>query len=63
MKIYILITAIFFSIAAIIHLLRLINGWPAQIGTFEIPIAVSVFGLVLAGILSISGFNLYKKIS
>ncbi len=50
-----------FGIIALLHLARIIYGWPAQIGTFVVPTWVSWLSLVVAGYLAITAFMLLKK--
>ena len=49
-----------FTIIAILHLLRLIYSWPAQIGTFAVPIWLSLVAVVISAYISYSAFNLTK---
>ena len=44
---------IIFAMVAVVHLLRFVLGWNANIAGTEIPMWVSVAGLVIAGGLSI----------
>jgi len=50
-----------FGLVCIMHVLRLLLGWPMVIGTFVVPTWVSVAGAVVAGYLSLQGFRLQKK--
>jgi hypothetical protein len=52
------VTAALFLIVAVLHLLRIIFGWTAEIGGLAIPMWVSWLGLVVAGALAYSGFRL-----
>jgi len=54
-----LVTAIF-SIVAIMHILRLLNGWQIQIGPFMVPTWASIIGALLAGYLAYQGIRLKK---
>ncbi len=47
-----LLAAVFFTIAALLHLLRLIFNWQAVIGAFAVPYWVSVIGVIVAGYLA-----------
>ena len=51
------LTAALFLIIAVAHLLRIIFGWPAQIGGLDIPVWVSWLALVVAGALAYFGFR------
>jgi hypothetical protein len=52
------ITAALFLIVAVLHLLRIVFGWTAEIGGLAIPMWVSWLGLIVAGALAYSGFRL-----
>ena len=56
-KTYNLITASLFLIIAVVHLLRVIVGWPAQIGGLDIPQGASWLALVVSGALAYFGFR------
>ena len=58
---YFLISGLVFAIVAIVHFLRIINQIPVVFGTWDIPMAGSVIGLIVAGILSYCGFTLMCK--
>ncbi len=54
-KIYCRISATIFTVVAIAHLSRLINGWAVQVDGLVIPMWVSVFGFVVTGGLAFLG--------
>jgi len=58
---YFLISGLVFAIVAMVHLLRVINQFPVVVGVWVIPMAVSVIGFIVAGILSYCGFTLMCK--
>jgi len=58
---YFLISGLVFGIVAAAHLLRIINQFSVVVGTWAIPMAGSVAGFVVAGILSYCGFTLMCK--
>ena len=60
-KMYFLISSLVFAIVAVAHLLRIINQLPVVVGTWDIPMSLSVIGLIAAGILSYCGFTLMCK--
>lgn len=45
------INVVLFSLIGILHLLRLLRGWPAQIGGWDLPLWLSVIALILSGVL------------
>ncbi|MGH7474548.1 MAG: hypothetical protein ACREJW_11445 [Candidatus Methylomirabilales bacterium] len=51
-----------FGIIAILHLLRLLYGWHAQIGNFVVPTWLSWVSLLVAGYLAITAFSLLRKL-
>ncbi len=51
------ITAVLFLVIALLHLLRIIFGWPAQIGSLEIPLWASWLALVVTAALAYFGFR------
>jgi NAD/NADP transhydrogenase beta subunit len=55
------VTAAVFLIVAVVHLLRIIFGWAAQIGGLDIPVWVSWLALVAAGALAYFGFRLNSR--
>ena len=54
---YMTVTATLFLVVALIHLLRIIFGWPVEIGGLSIPLWVSWLGVLLAGALAYFGFT------
>jgi TRAP-type C4-dicarboxylate transport system permease small subunit len=55
---YNIVTAVLFLIIAALHLLRIVFGWPARIGSLDIPLWVSWLALVITGGLAYFGFRL-----
>ena len=51
------VTAALFLIVAVLHLLRIVFGWAAQIGGVTVPIWASWLALVVAGGLAWAGFR------
>ncbi len=60
-KTYLLISSAIFALVAILHIVRLINHWSIQIGTFAVPFWGSWLGFVIATALSIWAFRLMSK--
>lgn len=52
------VSIVFFSLLAAVHALRLILGWPAQLGSWDVPMWVSALAVLLTGTLA---FFLYKE--
>jgi len=51
------ISGTIFLLIAVGHLLRILNGWGAEIGSFSIPMWISWVAVVLAGYLSYQGLK------
>ncbi len=60
-KTYFNLVSIIFSIIAVLHLLRIILGWHAEIGGWVVPMWLSWVALIMAGYLAFAGFKLGKK--
>ena len=60
-KTYLHVTKTIFGIIALLHLLRIIFGWGAVIGSVVIPLWLSILAFIVAGYLSYSGYRLSKK--
>jgi hypothetical protein len=56
-KIYATVTATLFLMMGIVHLLRIIFGWQAEIGGLNIPFWVSWLALFVTGALAYFGFT------
>ncbi len=52
------IVVFFFSALAIVHALRLINGWPANIGGLVVPMWISWVAMPVAAFLAYQGIKL-----
>gem|GEM_PF-697779 len=59
-KIYFHITSAIFAIITLLHFSRLIFGWTAIVGDYEVPMWMSYVGTIAAGFLSLQAFKLNK---
>ena len=55
------VSGMLFGVIALMHLLRVLAGWPAHLGTFEAPMWLSWVAMVVAGYLAFSAFRLKSK--
>jgi hypothetical protein len=55
---YLLVTAVIFSLVALLHLARIGFGWSAVLAGWSVPMWLSWIALVVAGVLAYSGFSL-----
>jgi hypothetical protein len=58
---YVLLSASIFAVVALVHLIRLSQGWTVQLGPYAIPPGASWIGLVLAAALSWWGFASLRR--
>ena len=59
---YLLVSGVVFCLVALLHLVRVINGWGLQCGPWPVPIWVSWGGTVVPGILSVWAFRLAARV-
>jgi hypothetical protein len=60
MRAYLVISGALFAIVALVHVLRLALGWPAEIAGWAVPMWVSWIAVPAAAALSIWAFRLLK---
>lgn len=58
MRGYLWISGLVFGAVALLHVLRLAYAWPAQIGSWAVPLELSWVGAVAAGVLCAWGLRL-----
>ncbi len=51
-KAYCTVSGILFFLIALAHLMRLVYGWPVEIGQATVPMFVSWFGLIVPAVLA-----------
>lgn len=61
-KAYLEASVVIFTLVALMHLIRLLQGWPILVGTLSIPVWGSVLVLVVSAGVAIWGFTLIKKV-
>ena len=59
-KTFCLTAGALFAAIAVLHLLRLVFGWAAQIGGWVVPSWISIVALLVAAFLSYEGLRLSK---
>jgi len=60
---YLLITAVIFSLVALLHLVRIIFGWSVVLGSWSAPMWLSWVALIVTGALAYFGFSLATQSS
>jgi hypothetical protein len=58
---FVLIAGVIFAIVALVHLLRIVMGWPIVIDNWTVPMWVSWIALVIATGLSYLGLSLVSR--
>ena len=53
---YAAVSALIFSLVALVHVVRIIRRWKVQIGPLSVSMTVSWVGLVVATLIAIWGF-------
>ncbi len=61
MRVYLRISGAVFGLIALLHVLRLLRHWPAQIADWTVPIWVSWIAILAAAVLSIWAFRLVRQ--
>ena len=54
------ISAIVFVVIAILHLIRVVLGWPAIIADFQLPVSVSLIAIVVAGYIAYENWKVAR---
>ena len=62
-KLYLTISGVIFALIGLFHLLRIMFQWPAMVGTFAVPIPISLMVIVLAGGLAFWAFRLSRTLT
>lgn len=57
---YLAISGTLFTVVALAHLARVINGWPIEVADWAIPMVVSWVGVVVPLALAIWAFKLIR---
>ena len=58
---YLVISGILFGLVAILHLLRLVNGWAVTVGPWSAPMWISWMGTLFAALLFVWALRLASK--
>ena len=61
MKKFLFVVSIVFGVVAIMHLLRVVYGVDVIVGTWDVPMYISVVGLIVPGVLAVLGFHYAKR--
>ncbi len=62
-KTYCGVSALLFTVVALVHLTRLIYGWPVQVDSAAVPMLVSWMGLAVSGGLAVWGYRGFRAVT
>ncbi|MSQ88872.1 MAG: hypothetical protein EXR32_06300 [Betaproteobacteria bacterium] len=62
MRVYLQITSVVFGVIALLHLVRLLLGWPAQIAGWVVPLWLSWLAFFATGALSVWALRLLGQL-
>lgn len=55
------VVGVIFAAVGFIHLLRLLTGFQIILGTWDVPLWISIIGVIISWYLSYNAFTLSKK--
>ena len=61
-KAFVIVSTLFFALVAVMHLIRLTLGWSAQLGTWSVPLWVSVLAVLVSAGVAVWGFTLVRRV-
>jgi hypothetical protein len=60
-KAYVTASATIFLIVSVVHLLRLMEGWPVSVGSLNVPMWVSVLAVLASAGAGVWGLTLLRR--
>ena len=60
-KTYLIVSGVIFGAVAVLHALRILNQWSAQIAEFTVPFGASWIGVLVAAGLCVWAFRLARR--
>ncbi len=61
-KSYMIVSTLIFALVALMHLIRITQGWPILLGTMTVPLWVSVLALLVFALVALWGISLIQKV-
>jgi hypothetical protein len=55
---YLIVSTLIFAVVAVMHLMRIVLGWSAQVGTFNVPFWMSILAVLVSASVAIWGCRL-----
>ena len=60
-KAYLIVSTLIFAFVAVMHLIRLTLGWSVQLGTWNVPLSMSVLAVLVSAAVAIWGLTLMRR--
>jgi len=60
-KAYVTASALIFALVALGHLIRLMEGWPVQVGSYSFPAWASLLAILVTASVSMWGLSLLRR--
>jgi len=60
-KAYLIVSTVIFTVVALVHLLRFALGWSAQIGTWSVPLWMSLLAVLVSASVALWGMTLVRR--
>jgi hypothetical protein len=60
-KAYLMVSTVIFAIVAVAHLIRFMMGWPAILGTWDVPLSASLVAVLVSASVAIWGIALMRR--
>jgi hypothetical protein len=60
-KACLLVSTLIFAFVAVMHLIRFVQGWSAQVGTWSVPLWVSMLALLISASVAMWGLLLMRR--
>jgi len=61
MRVYLQTSGAIFGLIMLVHILRLLLGWPAQVAGWPVPLWASWIAILVSGALSVWAFRLVRQ--
>ncbi len=61
MQAYLQISGAVFGLIALLHIIRLLLNWPAQVAGWTVPLWISWIAILVSGALSVWAFRLVRQ--
>ncbi len=60
-KAYLIVSTMIFALVGLVHLLRFVMGWSAQVGTWSVPLWMSLLAVLVSLSIALWGVTLARR--